>query len=1201
MAQIRKYQNAGTVDPPQVDKNSSEEAAKYGKIIFDGEQYAVTDDFISAIENFSPQAKSWVEDLKSGKNRYIYTTDTGYSFANSAHIAKEHAGLNDRQEIKMGIVGKGGRKVRNEKANWHELGQFIQSQLKKKEAVKPEEKKFELPGITVEYAVDSNGNISFSETDLDRIRHHFDTLKKLKSETYDKYTFWNKDVTLDGVKSMLASENIEGIISSITAGKITSNDIANAKNFGITLTAKYGTVDKSGNWRAATSEEAAAIRAAAVTPDPDPDPKTDGKLTESDPLYKYISDPNKNYFFGEFFRLSLNGKSDPTNGKNYFVIGGKKYAEDSEELKNNETYQKFVENNKNRNYRQSEALIHWDWINYLDSIFETSTDKQSSLYSSYGPWALDISNFYEYSEDPNATVYKILPGKEYIDGNDMHGFNMTPIQTIAVNNHGMILAENIQEVEKATPSNLPQKKNFFNREPLNDKSQLVFKKFNADNLYLWLSYNPDDKKYYITFKNLNGKYQERALTYQEFLEAFKLDFKNSIRQILEKYQFNEYLKKNGGIIKAQKGVFRLPTQPTQSNTSNTSEVTGTTPKANPTPGPVVSPTPKTDQKPVADAASIDNAVKKFNLVGDEQQDALEQECARGWTTAQYYDLASIIADIGALGLSWVPDKGKYGKAAQFFLDLGGTGTATYAQYLRDDKEMTARNWITTGVNLTMDLLNAASNTKGGQAVFSKIYQKPIFSKIVSAGKIGLYGVAGVQSTRILFDDRADWTQKARAAVSLVQLASAGIQGNTNKASLKQDANGNYTITSVSGKKMVFTPAEFEAFQNAKGVKRLEILHAHVPRIKSKQALTTAKVNAARRAAARQGVEFTEDMRTAAIAKAEEAFNAPENLVPLAEFGIKASKLNDLNVANWIKNLFGGPKNVQFDSTLRTPQSESTPTVLMPFQPWSIDLNQWNQDGEGNVQVNRKGGKILKCDKGTPGDGVTGVEGNPVNTGKKETPFWWDMLKKGIFSEKGETVFNNAARLLTDLETARKVHSDLKKANSARSVATKSFIPHKTRNVDLSFLQQVDKANEALLSNASRFAKTQADNKLSAQVYLDTNRQIGDLRSKSAQQMSSEISQNALFNNENYYKTELENINRGDYNNAFLGENTAKGYEITAQWDQAKGQSVYKLLHERAQELAVQRKENAFLNMLKNESDQDIRRALAIAYKPYNYR
>ena len=118
MAQIRKYKTAGTVEKPadtntqpveSTDSAQTPETAKtYGKIVFDGKEYDVNDSFLSAIENFSPQGKAWAEDLKQGKNRYIYQTESGFSFSDASDIGRQFGGLNDRQERKLGQSGRGG-------------------------------------------------------------------------------------------------------------------------------------------------------------------------------------------------------------------------------------------------------------------------------------------------------------------------------------------------------------------------------------------------------------------------------------------------------------------------------------------------------------------------------------------------------------------------------------------------------------------------------------------------------------------------------------------------------------------------------------------------------------------------------------------------------------------------------------------------------------------------------------------------------------------------------------------------------------------------------------------------------------------------------------------------------------------------------------------------------------------------------------
>ena len=138
--------------------------------------------------------------------------------------------------------------------------------------------------------------------------------------------------------------------------------------------------------------------------------------------------------------------------------------------------------------------------------------------------------------------------------------------------------------------------------------------------------------------------------YQDFLKAVKLNYTNDFRGALKTFGFNEFLKKEGGILKAQKGAFMLPTtkQPATkpvTNQSTTSQSTTTQPAAKP-----VTSQPAVNQPDSTTTSNTSNVVT-FNVAGDERIEALEQECARGWTDAQYYELGSILADIGALGLS----------------------------------------------------------------------------------------------------------------------------------------------------------------------------------------------------------------------------------------------------------------------------------------------------------------------------------------------------------------------------------------------------------------------------------------------------------------------------------------------------------------------------------------------------------------------
>jgi activator of HSP90 ATPase len=147
--------------------------------------------------------------------------------------------------------------------------------------------------------------------------------------------------------------------------------------------------------------------------------------------------------------------------------------------------------------------------------------------------------------------------------------------------------------------------------------------------------------------------------YQDFLKAVKLNYTNDFRGALKTFGFNEFLKKEGGILKAQKGAFMLPTtkQPATkpvTNQSTTSQSTTSQPAAKPT---TTQPAAKsvtsqpTVNQPDSTTTSNTSNVVTFNVAGDERIEALEQECARGWTEAEYYELGSILADIGALGLS----------------------------------------------------------------------------------------------------------------------------------------------------------------------------------------------------------------------------------------------------------------------------------------------------------------------------------------------------------------------------------------------------------------------------------------------------------------------------------------------------------------------------------------------------------------------
>lgn len=270
-------------------------------------------------------------------------------------------------------------------------------------------------------------------------------------------------------------------------------------------------------------------------------------------------------------------------------------------------------------------------------------------------------------------------------------------------------------------------------------------------------------------------------------------------------------------------------------------------------------------------------------------------------------------------------------------------------------------------------------------------------------------------------------------------------------------------------------------------------------------------------------------------------------------------------------------NARFLTQLDEETSENE--VAIPYAPIGV------------VELHKKGGKVQKfqtpTDTGLQNTGGNGGNGKDVITDPKNT--WFTKILKGATElAKNPTIqggWNSFERILTDFVTAQRVQSDLKKANSQRGLATKSLIPDKTGTIDLSpIMYQHDKAYTDMLSETKKFAKTQTDNKVTARVAADLAGRIGELNDRTLRYTSSEIDKNKAQSNEFAYKNLLGNLERSDYNRALNAETSAGGYSLDAQLKQTLGQSMYKLLHERAQEQALQRKEAAWVELLKNNPE-----------------
>ena len=372
MAQIRKYNN-GT---PDASTQTTPLPKPLGKIVINGTPYDITENFVNAIEKYDVRGADLAKKLRNTEDQYIFTTpENGFKFSEASGIAKTHGDLNARQEIKMGMSGKGGRKVRREKAEWHDIGLKIVEMLKQEGNVQKEDKPdydFSKP-LTITYTEDDKGNAVLSETDVFAGQAHLNKLKD--AITLGKeYTLW--DGALDGgaLNDIFNAPNYTTFSGNLFTGPMTPQDISNAKNLGIIF--KKNSSSVQGETPGSVTQPEVPVQEVQT-------PETPIRLTKvSDApegykhLVGYVTDPNSNYFFGDLFRNVYNRPDD----QNVFYINGKWYVGDTAPgLADNSIYKEWQALNLADNYAGSNQKIKWDWANFIPSLHKTEDGNKVSL------------------------------------------------------------------------------------------------------------------------------------------------------------------------------------------------------------------------------------------------------------------------------------------------------------------------------------------------------------------------------------------------------------------------------------------------------------------------------------------------------------------------------------------------------------------------------------------------------------------------------------------------------------------------------------------------------------------------------------------------------------------------------------------------------------------------------------------------------
>lgn len=403
-----------------------------------------------------------------------------------------------------------------------------------------------------------------------------------------------------------------------------------------------------------------------------------------------------------------------------------------------------------------------------------------------------------------------------------------------MNDRGDILYYNKNNLKISQRQNSSPELPTFSTRDVDSGGNILITELTDGNDKVQFVYNPKDKSYYAVYKG-----NKVVVSYNNIVQLANQGPQTKMSDILKGLGFS--------ISKGQKGLSHII--PTKHN-----EV-------------------QTDDAPSFDFVQSDEIFSgpietKFEL-----------------SPADIADIVSISADGLALITSWAgketPSKPRL--VVQGALDLVGTGANAYANYLRDDKQVTFNNVVSTGYNLLGDAANIASGTKKGQEFLSKLYSNKGMATVTRLAKAGMYGVVGVNAVQTLFDKNTSTLEKVRAGVTLAQLASVSFQKNPNEPTMSTDKNGNYVITSSKGKKIVFTPDELEAYMGSDGKTRLEMLNERLPKKKSLR-----KIEAD---IARSNKVQLDALTPEQLATARTVFDSPENRVPLSEFGIHSSSIN----------------------------------------------------------------------------------------------------------------------------------------------------------------------------------------------------------------------------------------------------------------------------------------------------------------------
>ena len=303
MAQvIRKYSTAG----------------KFGNIVLDGKKHTVTEDWLNALENQSEQGRAWASALRSGTDRYLYrTANGGFDFAGMGDSAAELGDLNTRQQRKIGLSGRGGSKVNRERDKWHTLGNYIINNLPKA----PEHTEFKLSALSLPYFIKDEDNTTkyINEGDKIRLADHIEKLKSIKDGKYDKYVFWNDNLTKEHVLSQLADQDrIATLVENIKNGQLTEENIRNAALLGINII-------KSDSENEVANKGDATVGSYTDVSGNVQDILVDGKLNTSHPFYDIIKDnPTGTYFFGNNYRQLVPGAA---LNEDLFYHNGKLYKD----------------------------------------------------------------------------------------------------------------------------------------------------------------------------------------------------------------------------------------------------------------------------------------------------------------------------------------------------------------------------------------------------------------------------------------------------------------------------------------------------------------------------------------------------------------------------------------------------------------------------------------------------------------------------------------------------------------------------------------------------------------------------------------------------------------------------------------------------------------------------------------------------------